>query len=285
MQSNAVNQNPTAENDSETSEDDETYSSPLDKIWIESESFSYEGYSISKKCAGEEDSYADDNCELKISENKRQLAKFTSSRAYWLQYGLFNFLGKKDKQLIVFTYSGGAHCCEDYVIYDLKPAFRVIYDSEKYDSADEIGSDLIPVDVDRDGIFEFQRNIMAFDYFFASHADSVFPPVIFAYDKKAGAYDFANKKFPGFVLKELEENLAWLRKNRKSENESQKQMNERYIVRKTFLNLVYAGKEEEAWKYFDENYNFEDKEEFKTAVRESFSEEVVYKSIYKSDLQ
>lgn len=271
-----------SENRVESEETEEDFSPPLNKIWIKSKNYSYEGYRFTKKCVDEAEIYVDDNCRLQISKDKKTLAEFTSSNGIWLEYGFFNFLGKKSKQLVVFKYSGGAHCCDDYVIYDLVPGFRVVYDSEKYDSGSEIGNHLKPVDIDKDGVFEFKRDVMAFDYFYASHADSVFPPVVFGYDKETGVYDLANKRFPDYVIGELKENLEWLKKYRKVENELQRFLKDSYIVRKTFLNLIYAGKENEAWKYFDENYNFEDKEEFRTAIKEKLSKEVVYQTIYKN---
>ena len=278
-------QNTTPENSATTNEDDEIYSSLLDDIWIKSGNFSGEGISINKKCVNEKESFIVDNCELRIFQNQKQLAKFTAEGIDWLQYGFFNFLGKKNKQLVIYTYSGGAHCCDDYVIYDLKPAFRVIYDSRKYDSGSEIGNTLKPVDIDKDGIFEFEQDVMAFDYFFASHADSIFPPVVFAYDQEKGMYEIANKKHPDFVMDELKKNLDWLRKQRKDETETSKGFTDRYILRKNFINLVYAGKEEQAWEYYDRNYNLEDKAEQKKAFKEIFSKEIVYKSIYKSPVK
>ncbi len=262
-------------------QNEEESTNPLEKIWLQDESVYYSNYKFTQKCL--QDNEVETPCTLVVTKNKKVLASFDSYSARWLQYGFFNFLGEDDKQLIVQTYSGGAHCCYDYVIYDLEPAFRIIYDSTRFDSSKDIGNELIPVDIDADGVFEFSQDVMMFDYFFASHADSPFPPVVFAYDKKKGRYDFANKKFSDFVMNELKENLDWLAKQNVSETESEssKKMNKRYVVRKTFLNQVYAGKEKEGWKYFDENYVFEDKEEYRTEIKERFSEDITYKSIYR----
>ena len=254
--------------------EEDKFRNPLDEIWLEDKKFTYNGYTITKECIEIDSGYAD--CAIKIKINGRVLAKIELEdvRDNWIDYGFFNFLGDDDKQLIIHTYSGGAHCCYDYVIYDLKPTFRVIYDSTKFDSGNDVGNDLIPADIDGDGIFEFQQDVMAFGYFHASYAGSVFPPVIFAYDKKKGHYDFANKKFPDFVMNELEENLDWVKKQGLDPVGD-------YTVTKTFLNLVYAGKEKQAWKFFDENYDFEDKEDFRKDVKKVFSQDITYKSIYR----
>jgi hypothetical protein len=270
--------------ESTENEDDQEYIPALDKIWIEKENFSTGAYRITKKCIDKNSISITDNCEIKIFKAQKPLASFKADSVNWLQFGFFKLLDERDRQLIVYSYSGGAHCCIDYVIYDLKPDFRVIYDSRQFDSGAQIGNYLTPVDIDGDGVLEFHQSVMAFDYFFASHADSVFPPAVFSYRPQTGRYELANRDFPGFVMDELEKNLAWLKKYRQTagQPEFQKQTTERYILRKNFINLVYAGKEAEAWTYFDENYRFEDREEFRAAVRKRFSEDVVYKSIYDS---
>ena len=272
-----------SEVNTETNNENETISL-VENIWTEEEKISYEDYQITKKCLSEEEySAPDDNCTLKIFKNKKLLTKFNSSHSGWLQHGFFNFLGKNDKQLIVNTYSGGAHCCDDYIIYELKPSFRTIYDTRKLDSGSDIGNQLIPVDIDGDGIFEFYQSVMTFDYFYESHAGSVFPPAVFAFDKDKNEFVLANKKFPNFVMKELDKNLRRVENyTGKNQSENTRKMYERYIVRMKFLYLVYAGKESKAWEYFNENYVFEDKEDYRQDVKKKIFKDLTYKSIYKN---
>ena len=148
-----------------------------------------------------------------------------------------NFLGGEKKQLIVHTYSGGAHCCYDYYIFDLTPRFRTIYSSAKFDSGNEIGSELVPVDIDGDGVFEFHRRVESFAYFYASYADSNKPTALFAYDRKKQSYQLANKKFPEYILADNERGLEWFAKNEPELND----LDRRYIVRMEFLNFIYSG--------------------------------------------
>ncbi len=273
-------ENPLAEVETESVETEDEFHTPLDNVWLKDQKISYNGYTITNKCSGTE---ADDDCKLKISKNGKTLETFESSRNYWLQYGFFNFLGKDDKQLIVHTYSGGAHCCYDYTIYDLKPNFRTIYDSTKFDGA--VGDSLIPVDIDSDGIFEFQQDVMAFDYAApGGHATSTFPPAVFAYNQKKGRYDFANKLFPNYVLDELKKNLAghdkWVKECAKYGTIITQEELHEISVRETFLYLTYAGKEKEGWEYFNENYNFEFRGKFRKDFEEEFSKDATYRSIY-----
>jgi hypothetical protein len=267
----------------ETPEEPDEEPNPLEKVWVKDKSLSYKGYKITKECDRIDDEFS--TCWLKIRKNGKVLNAIEANyaRDNWLVFGLFNFLGGKDEQLVVHTYSGGAHCCYDYRIYDLDPGFRKIYDSTPLDSANDIGNELFPVDINKDGVFEFRRDVMAFDYFHAGHADAVFPPAIFEYDKRRGQYRLANRKFGKFVISEQEQNLRHLETERKkspSESEEMRLLNERYIVRSVFLSLVYAGREAEAWKYLDENNNFDHKEEYRKDVEDQLISDVTYRSIY-----
>ena len=198
------------------------------------------------------------------------------------KYGLFNFLGKKDKQLVIFTYSGGAHCCYGYSVFDLYPRFKILYDSTDSDS---VGNELVPIDIDGDGVYEFYQDVMAFDYEApGGHATSTFPPSIFAFDPKTQAFQNANRRFASLVLKKLKENLAdlgpWAEDSAKRGTIiPQSELDEIY-VREEFLYMVYAGQKDEAWKYFDENYRFEFREKFRHDFLDAFQHDPTYLSIY-----
>src|SRR5215470_16003620 len=124
----------------------------------------------------------------------------------WAKLGLFNFLGARRKQLSVEGYSGGAHCCWEYRIIDLLPTYRVLYNSDDWN----VGNRLTPVDIDKDGVFEFTQNVMTFDYFPLSHSGSPFPPAIFKYNQRAGKYLPANWLFPSRLVEGIEARLATL---------------------------------------------------------------------------
>jgi hypothetical protein len=249
---------------------------PLEKIWEKDNRLLYKGYKISKECDKFDDDYA--NCWLRVRKNGKVLAAIEAeyTRDYWMRFGLFNFLGEKDKQLVVFTYSGGAHCCYDYLIYDLDPGFRKIYDSTPLDAANDIGNELFPVDINKDGVYEFRRHAMAFQDFY-------FPPAIFEYDKNRRQYRIANRKFGDFVMSEREQIMQWYEKEKKrarNESEEVRLTNDRDTVRALFLTMVYADREAEAWKYLDENDHYDDRERFRKDAKSEFISDVTYRSIY-----
>jgi hypothetical protein len=262
------------------------YKEALADIWIEDDHYKIGGISIVRECSPEDDHIG--TCELTIRSSGHLVQRFEveDGRKYWLKYGILNLLGKNSQQLIVFTYSGGAHCCYDYSIYDLEPTIRAVYDSSIYDSGNVIGDELVPVDVDGDGISEFYRDVMAFDYWGSGgHALASFPPAVFAYDKNTRRYAIANKRFPDFVMKRLDDLLAlaahddWPDLDTKSE----------YLVRTRFLYMVYAGQRDAAWKYFDENYRSSSgtgyqeqfKEKFKREAKDIFAKDPIYLSMYR----
>jgi len=264
---------------------DNEFQQALADIWIEDDHTKIGNISIVRKCSPFSAGNDGGTCELAISSDGQLVRSFSADYGIfsidgvkgWLQYGLIDLLGKGTKQLIIHTYSGGAHCCDDYVIYAIFPTFHVIYDSTLYSDDSEIGYDLHPVDIDRDGVFEFYQYVMAFDYLgSAGHAGSSFPPAIFAYDSQTGKYILANKRFPAFVMEQLEAVFDG-REGRLADRENEQE----YLVRTRFLFMVYAGKRDEAWKYFDANYRSNDPRAFRERFREDYRES--FKKLFAKD--
>lgn len=139
--------------------------------------------------------------------------------------------------------------------------------------------------MDGDGMFEFHRDVMAFDYMGAAgHAGASFPPAIFAYDKKVAMYVPATKRFPEFVTKQLDDLLSGL----DTTSETNVEISNEFRVRTKFLYMVYAGQRNAGWKYFEENYRSADgdgyqeqfKEQFKKEFAEILAKDPTYLSIY-----
>jgi hypothetical protein len=51
-------------------------------------------------------------------------------------FGLYPLLGGKRKQLVIAQFSGGAHCCYQYWIYELYPRVRLLFDGTRFDIGD-----------------------------------------------------------------------------------------------------------------------------------------------------
>lgn len=265
---------------------------PLENIWKDADYFEINGVSITRRCTPTEVKNRED-CKLTLANKGETVKELANAfgRKYWLRYGFFNLLNSGTEQLVLFEYSGGAHCCYEYVIYDLSPKLRMIYDSSEFGGT--VGDSLIPLDIDQDGTFEFYQDVMSFDYIGRfGHASAAFPPAIFAYDSNTQKYVLANKRFPAYVLERLAEYLrqleAWRVGNEKDGTPVADSEMDEIKVRATFLYWVYAGKRNEAWDYFDKNYKtptgdqYQDqfREKFRTDFKSIFAEDPTYISIY-----
>ena len=204
--------------------------------------------------------------------------------------------------MVVHTYSGGAHCCYDYYIFDIQGRrLRKLYDSSRFDSANEVGNALVPIDLNNDGTYEFYQDVMAFDYMgMMGHASATFPPAIFAFDRRRHKYVLSNRRFESFVLTEMNRHLSSLKDWQREHNEraaghpDSPQMTDFDVnevsVREKFLYLVYAGKEQEAWPFFKSNYKTSSgsgyqeqfRDQFLSEFRKAFDKDPTYRSIYPS---
>lgn len=277
------------------------YPSKLDDAWISANALRVGGFRIFRRCSKENEDNVG-QCTLTIRRGKKILwtAEVEPDQPDWLKYGLFRFIPGRRKQLVVHTYSGGAHCCYDYHIFDLSSSqLRTLYDSSRYNSATQIGNALTPVDIDKDGTYEFYQDVMAFDYWgFAGHASATFPPAIFAFDSGTQKFVFANRRFHAYVIRLMKQNLAQLKAWQEENNDrnagtpstiTDDETNE-VVVREKFLYLVYAGREHDAWPYFKANYKtangdgYQDqfRDKFIREFKQTFVADPTYRSIYRS---
>src|SRR4029079_2954625 len=178
-------------------------------------------------------------------------------------------------------YTGGAHCCWIYKIYDFKPNLHEIFDDENY--PEYLGYELHPHDLNRDGIFELTQAVMTFDYFHMSHASSVFPVAVFSYNEKSRTYVPANRRSSAYVVEDIEHDLKALELASRDVNAEDIQNKEEYLsaLLNVLLKRIYAGDEADAWKFFDTEYRLSDKIEFKSDIRKALRHDPIYRSVYK----
>jgi hypothetical protein len=198
--------------------------------------------------------------------------------------GSFQMLGKQTKQLIIAQFSGGAHCCYSFWIYDLYPKFRLIFKSEEYSLEDymEVAQFL---DIDKDGVFEFAAPVNSFAYFHSVFSGSVMPRVAFRYDKKTRRYSPANQLFIARALQGIEEETQQVRAlNEKIAAGEMPGLDYLYHVLDVVLRHIYAGKEKEAWSFYNKEYKFEQfakKEELRKEIKEILGKDSIYRFIYR----
>lgn len=252
---------------------------PFEAIYIDGDKLSYQGYDVERfSDAADRLSFATIKKKGRIIATLRNGGPGKEST----QFGLFSLFGDASKQLVILQYSGGAHCCWTYRIYDFHPNLRVIFDDESY-GLDYLGYELVPQDIDGDGKFELTQSVMTFDYFHMSHASSVFPVAVFSYNEKSRTYVPANRRFSAYVLKGIENDLKALELARRDVDAEDLQNREKYLsaVLKVMLKRIYAGDEADAWKFFNSEYRLSDKTEIKSDIRKALRHDPIYRSLYK----
>jgi len=250
---------------------------PLEATYIDGDKLSYAGYDVERVTdSSEHESWAI------IKKNGRTIVRLGNGGLGKdsTKFGLFRLLRRETEQLVIMQYTGGAHCCWVYKIYDFQPQLHLIFDDESY--GDSLGYELHPVDIDGDGQYELTQAVMTFDYFHMSHASSVFPAAVFAYNDKAGKYLPANKKFSSYLLGDVENNLRRLESAKANLDHKALAPSEQYLsaVLCVFLDRVYAGREADGWRFFNVEYRESDRNEIKGDLEKAFRSDPIYRSIY-----
>lgn len=146
-----------------------------------------------------QEDFADDSNNLQYQIFYNELPKINSS-AYTRFIGsvsLKDLDNNGSSEVIVKTFSGGAHCCTNFTIYTWQNNQFIKTETGFLDGEGGIFEDL-----DRDGKFEFYTSDNSFLYAFSSYAGS-FPPSLI--------YTFNNGKFKNVTRKYVKQlkSRAW----------------------------------------------------------------------------
>jgi hypothetical protein len=179
-----------------------------------------------------------------LSKKGKRLARFEG--VYYplgneMSFGLFSFLGGTEKQLLV--YDDSLHYEHDWIV-TLSPKFEVIYNNADYDIYGGFGV----LDIDKDGILELSAGKDASLGFSFSRNSEMAVKVIFKYDPKTHKYLPATHLYPEFVLQGFED-ISFDEQLKNFKERKNRGLPEFLQI---FLKYVYAGKEAEAWRFFDE---------------------------------
>jgi hypothetical protein len=82
--------------------------------------------------------------------------------------------GVENSVVLFRSYTGGAHCCDEYKLIESTPSGWQVHELGQWD-----GSGPEPADIDHDGRLELVAADQRFDYRLASHAGSLMPPVVY----------------------------------------------------------------------------------------------------------
>lgn len=232
----------------------------------------YEGYEVWRKY--------DDKTKISrvtIQKGARVLAIHSDGQGIEMKeascFGLYPVLGGKTKQLVVVQTTGGAHCCFLYRIYDLRPKFRLIFDSAKYPIGDGF-DELEFKDIDGDGIHEFTQRDMTFHYWEGlSYVSSPEPEVVFQYNRRARRFHLASKRFSAYLLKDIEKQI-------KDQDANDPDLD--WATVDITLRYIFAGKQELGWKFYDKQFGIKpgEPDKMKTKIKNALRRDVLYRLTY-----
>jgi hypothetical protein len=237
-----------------------------------SDALSYGGYDLvklTKKVKLEETSGLTEVSYAVLKRNGKVLAKFDGVYSGWgnaTGFGLFSFLSRDAKQLFVSQTipRGGRHW-----VVNLSPVFHILYDSGNWGVGRD---DFTVIDVDGDGVYEISQEMTAF-YGFEnmSPSETPLPEVIFRYDERERRYLPANHLFPNFALEGIERQIENTR------------VSERRLssVLHVVLRYIYAGRDQEAWSFFEREYAQADEKQMKAKILAVLRDEAVYKYLHR----
>ncbi|MDQ3747546.1 MAG: hypothetical protein M3367_00820 [Acidobacteriota bacterium] len=191
------------------------------------------------------------------------------------RFGLFPVLGQKTKQLII---EEEAHRAWHHWVVSLSPNAKVIYDSGDY----PVGHSLRAIDIDKDGDYELIQSLHSF-WFFArlSNVDSPFIDIIFVYNPTLQKYIPANPQFQEFALRNIEDDIRKAKEIKSNSSLPGQEGGKLGAVLEVVLSYLYAGKKQEAWAFYESEYNLPDKKEMKVTIQEALSKEAVYRAVNK----
>lgn len=206
-----------------------------------------------------------------LRRNGRLVAKFDSSidELSEVRFGLFSFLGDGAKQLVVEQTSNKFW---HYWIVSFEPMVRIIYDSGKYDVVNELRT----ADIDGDGRLEIIQNLGTFWYFNLDNVYSPRPPIVFKYQLSARKYAPASPKFSQPALKDIEQRIGKTREVIERKVDRAYGLHVRSAVLDVVLRYLYAGKRDEAWAFYDQHYNVDDKESLRAELKDKLKQDALY---------
>jgi hypothetical protein len=145
-------------------------------------------------------------------------------------------------EVIVRTFSGGAHCCTSYYIYS--------WQKNKFYKADTgflDGAGGVFEDINKDGKIEFITSDNSFLYLFSSYASS-FPPTQI-YNFQNGKFIDVTRRFPKLLKERLQEMYQTFLTVKK-EGYERNGILAGYVAQKILL-----GEYESGWKFMLANYD------------------------------
>ncbi|HIK16477.1 MAG TPA: hypothetical protein IGS53_14510 [Leptolyngbyaceae cyanobacterium M33_DOE_097] len=184
----------------------------------------------------------EDNLKYEIFYNNQSKISDVATTFYTGEVSLKDLDADGTAEVLVETFTGGAHCCTNTLIYTWRNNQFV-----KVDAGTRDGGGGNFVDIDDDGKLEFATFDQSFLYLFSSYAGSYPPSNI--YDFKNGRLVDTTRQYPKYLRSTAWKMYQALVESKKNEGEINGIL-AGYVAQKALL-----GEFEEGWKLMLANYD------------------------------
>ncbi len=168
--------------------------------------------------------------------------------------------GEGNPDVVIETYSGGAHCCFGTYLFDLGSQPEMLLDAQTGNCGGQFQ------DLNGDGVYEFTTCDDSFAYTYCPYVASPKVMVVLALDKEKG-YIPANPKYAGQYAESIGESRT--RATRGAAGESGEWDNtNKCSVLPLVLNLLYSGQPDQAWQGYDQYYTGPDKDRWRVEIQD-----------------
>jgi hypothetical protein len=176
--------------------------------------------------------------------------------------------GEGYPDVIIETYTGGAHCCFSTIVYDLGPTLTKVLESPQSNCGGSFE------DLDGDGVFEFVTCDDLFAYAYCSFAASPIVQVILQYEPGRG-YVPASPRFAHLYAGPIATHTQ-MAEAAQPEGLGEWDATTKCAVLSLVLDYLYTGQAERAWTEFDRLYGYPDRLLFWAEVVQAVAESPLY---------
>jgi hypothetical protein len=185
-----------------------------------------------------------DNLSYKIFYNGKLQVKASTYTSSAFSEILLQDLDKDfQPEVIIKTFSGGAHCCTNHRIYSWQNNKFVSTDTGFLDG---MGGEFS--DIDKDGIFEFITHDNAFLYAFSSYAGSYPPSLIYRFYR--GKLENVTRMYPEELRDTANKMGAAIAEIKKDDQLEVNGILAGYVAQRVLL-----GEYKQAWQFMLDNYD------------------------------
>ena len=179
--------------------------------------------------------------------------------------------GEGQPDVVIETFSGGAHCCFSTLVYDLGPALTKVMETPQSNCSGQFE------DLDGDGAFEFVTCDDLFACTYCACAFSPFVRVILQYEPGRG-YVPASPRFADLYAGEIGEHTQWAQDVSPDELGSWDETIKCRVL-PLVLDYLYIGQADRAWEAFDRFYNEPDAALFWAEVVQAVAKSPLYLAV------